>query len=69
MHSFREVLINEGHVLRCDAAGDTFHAARSKTLLRLVKVTGDNFHSSQKRYCTHHEVTLFWISLGWEKMN
>lgn len=69
MCSSREVLINEGHTLWCDAAADTFRAARSETLLGFLKVTGDNSHSSQKRYCTRHEVTLFWISLGWVKMN
>lgn len=64
--SGREVLINEGHALWCDAVADTFRAARNKTLLGLLKVTGNDFHSSQKRYCTHHEVAL---SLGWAKMN
>lgn len=69
----RELLINEGHMLWRDGAANTFHTAGSETLLGFLKVTSDNLHSSQKRYCTHHEVTLFWRvhphPLGWMKMN
>lgn len=59
MHSSREALINEGHTLWCDEAADTFCAARGKTLLGFLKITADNFHTSQERYCSHHEITLF----------
>lgn len=69
MHPSGEALINEGHTLWCDEAADTFRAARSKTQLGFLKITGDNFHTSQERYFSHHEITLFWISLGWVKMN
>ena len=64
-----EVLINEGQALWREVAADTFRAARSEMLLGFFNFMVDNFHSSQKRYCPHHEVTLFWISLGWVKMN
>lgn len=69
LRSSGEVLIKEGHVLWCDVAADTVRTARSERLLGFLKVTGDNFHSSRKRYCTRHEATLFWISLGWVKKN
>lgn len=69
MHSTRETLINEGHTLWCDEAADTFCAARRKALLGFLKITGENFHISQERYWSHHEITFFWISLGWVKMN
>lgn len=55
MRSKGKALINTVHVLSRGRAAATFHTARSEMLLGFLRVTGDNFHSCQEKYCSHHE--------------